>query len=204
MVNLHFMAKREGRINEKVRMEEEGVNMNAPLQRVLLLEDVEANAQLARFALESISGFEVKHARDGDEAIEMFRVWKPDVCLFDYLMPQKSGLEVMQELLNTQSAAKQIPFVFLTARTDITNARMLKEAGAREVIPKPFDIMLLGSQLADVYHGATLPQRHERAIGRKKPVETASKLVAKAAGAPAFIGPQRELQEQREQRNAIR
>lgn len=192
MVNLHFMAKREGRINEKVRMEEEGVNMNAPMQRVLLLEDVEANAQLACFALESISGFEVKHARDGDEAIEMFRVWKPDVCLFDYLVPHKSGLEVMQELLDTEPAAKQVPFIFLTARTDLTNARMLKEAGAREVIPKPFDIMLLGSQLADVYHGAALPQRHERAIGRKKPVEAASRPAANATFPSAYNGAQQE------------
>lgn len=168
--------------------------MDAPLQRVLLLEDVEANAQLARFALETVSGFEVKHARDGNEAIELFQVWKPDVCLFDYLMPHKSGLDVMQELLKTHPVAQQLPFVFLTARTDLTNARMLKEAGARAVIPKPFDIMLLGSQLADIYHGATLPQRHERAIGRRKSAEGTAKPVAKASVAPAFIGPQREQQ----------
>jgi CheY-like chemotaxis protein len=168
--------------------------MGTPLQRVLLLEDVEANAQLACFALETISGLEVKHARDGNQAIELFQVWKPDVCLFDYLMPLKSGLDVMQELLETHPAARQIPFVFLTARTDLTNARMLKAAGARAVIPKPFDIMLLGSQLADIYQGAALPQRRERAIGRLSLVESVAKPVAKASVPPAFIGPQCEPQ----------
>ncbi|WP_323761067.1 response regulator [Maricaulis sp.] len=130
--------------------------MGKILKRVLLLEDIEANANLIRFSLESVSGFEVTHAADGREAIECFKTSAYDICLFDHLMPGMTGLDAMQAI-RALPGGEATPFVFLTARSDVANWKQLKESGAQAVIAKPFDIMLLGAQLLDVFHAYQSP-----------------------------------------------
>ncbi|OLF77895.1 hypothetical protein AWH62_04275 [Maricaulis sp. W15] len=118
-------------------------------KRVLLLEDIEANANLIRFSLETVSDFEVIHASNGRDAIECFRSNAFDICLFDHLMPGMTGLDAMRAIRRLPNGTG-VPFVFLTARLDVGNWKQLNESGAQAVIPKPFDIMLLGAQLIDV------------------------------------------------------
>lgn len=125
--------------------------MARKLKRILLLEDVESNANLIRFALEEIADFEVTHARDAADAIESFKAAAFDLCLFDHLMPGMTGLDAMLAIRDTPSG-RDVPVVFLTARSDICNWKKLKASGAQAVIAKPFDIMLLGSMLLDVFH----------------------------------------------------
>jgi|GEM_PF-1044298 len=130
--------------------------MGKTLQRVLLLEDIEANANLIRFSLESVSGFEVSHAADARAAIESFKIGSYDICLFDHLMPGMTGLDAMRAIRALPNG-DAVPFVFLTARSDVANWKQLKENGAQAVIAKPFDIMLLGAQLLDVFHAYQAP-----------------------------------------------
>jgi CheY-like chemotaxis protein len=124
------------------------------LKRILVLEDIEANANLIRFSLETISGFEVTHVSDARSAVECFNTSAYDLCLFDHLMPGMTGLDAMSEIREAGNA-DQVPFVFLTARSDPTNRKRLLDRGAAAVVAKPFDIMLLGSQLLDVYHAGS-------------------------------------------------
>ncbi len=130
--------------------------MGKILKRVLLLEDIEANANLIQFSLESVSGLEVTHATDARQAIECFKSNTYDICLFDHLMPGMTGLDAMRAI-RTLPRGEGIPFVFLTARSDVSNWKQLKESGAQAVIAKPFDIMLLGAQLLDVFHAYHAP-----------------------------------------------
>ncbi|RKR02723.1 response regulator [Maricaulis maris] len=126
------------------------------LKRILLLEDIEANANLIRFSLETVSDFEVTHATNGREAIECFTSNAFDICLFDHLMPGMTGLDAMRAIRRLPNGTG-VPFVFLTARSDVGNWKQLKENGAQAVISKPFDIMLLGAQLIDVFHAYQHP-----------------------------------------------
>ena len=68
------------------------------MKRVLLLEDIEANANLIRFSLESVSGFEVTHAANARRAIECFKTSAYDICLFDHLMPGMTGRQAMRAI----------------------------------------------------------------------------------------------------------
>lgn len=130
--------------------------MGRILKRVLLLEDIEVNANLIRFSLESVSGFDVTHAPDAREAVACFKTNSYDICLFDHLMPGMTGLDAMMAI-RALPGGDAIPFVFLTARSDVSNWKQLKENGAQAVIAKPFDIMLLGPQLLDVFHAFQTP-----------------------------------------------
>ncbi|MFT6662254.1 MULTISPECIES: response regulator [Maricaulis] len=125
------------------------------LKRILLLEDIEANADLIKFSLQAISGFDVAHASNARQAVEMFRTGTYDLCLFDHLMPKMTGLDAMREIRATPKG-EQVPIVFLTARSDTANWKQLMASGAQAVIAKPFDIMLLGAQLLDVFHACQI------------------------------------------------
>ncbi|HOU95548.1 MAG TPA: response regulator transcription factor [Bacteroidales bacterium] len=84
----------------------------------------------------TINGFDVKLARDGKEAWEMFNTEKPDICVFDVMMPEMDGFTLAEKVKN---AAPEMPFIFLTAKSlkeDIVKGLKL---GADDYITKPFD-----------------------------------------------------------------
>ncbi|MBP8959830.1 MAG: response regulator transcription factor [Bacteroidales bacterium] len=84
----------------------------------------------------TINGFDVKLARDGKEAWEMFNTEKPDICVFDVMMPEMDGFTLAEKIKN---AAPEMPFIFLTAKSlkeDIVRGLKL---GADDYITKPFD-----------------------------------------------------------------
>ncbi|HCI55046.1 MAG TPA: DNA-binding response regulator, partial [Bacteroidales bacterium] len=62
----------------------------------------------------TINGFDVKLARDGKEAWEMFNTEKPDICVFDVMMPEMDGFTLAEKVKN---AAPEMPFIFLTAKS---------------------------------------------------------------------------------------
>src|SRR5438874_11402246 len=61
------------------------------------------------------AGYRVVTARDGQEALELATIEKPDLLITDYHMPQLSGLELCQKL-KQDPATRQIPTIMLTAR----------------------------------------------------------------------------------------
>ena len=102
----------------------------------------------------TISGFEVKLARDGKEAWEHFNSDKPDICVLDVMMPEMDGFTLAEKL---REAEPGIPFIFLTAkslREDIIHGLKL---GADDYITKPFDpemlMLRINNILRRVYSG---------------------------------------------------
>jgi signal transduction histidine kinase len=83
-------------------------------------------------------GYQVITAVDGNEGLEKVKNHKPDLVLSDVMMPFPDGFE-MRRILNQDDKFKSIPFIFLTARTEVQDRlRGLKE-GADDYISKPFD-----------------------------------------------------------------
>lgn len=66
--------------------------------RVLLVEDNVDHALLAQNGLPADLGFEVTHVRTGAEAIDEARAKRFDVCLLDYRLPDREGIEVCREM----------------------------------------------------------------------------------------------------------
>jgi DNA-binding response OmpR family regulator len=84
----------------------------------------------------TISGFEVTLARDGKEAWDLFNQDKPDICVFDVMMPEMDGFTLAEKI---KQVSHDMPIIFLTAKSlkeDIVKGLKL---GADDYITKPFD-----------------------------------------------------------------
>ncbi|MFO8077511.1 MAG: response regulator [Thermoplasmatota archaeon] len=89
--------------------------------------------------LESLSEhYDIKGVESGEKCLEILETESPDLILLDIMMPGMSGWKTFDKIKENQ-AWKNIPVVFLTARTD----RVAKNAGGflgEDYIEKPFDI----------------------------------------------------------------
>lgn len=79
-------------------------------------------------------GFQVVTARDGREALFVFRHEKPDLVILDVMMPEIDGWETAR-LIRKESS---VPLLFLTARIEEIDQIRGLEIGADEYLPKPF------------------------------------------------------------------
>ena len=102
-------------------------------KRVLVVDD---EVQITRVLRRSLSGhgYEVQTAADGEEALEAFKSWKPDLVVTDLAMPNMSGLELCRRL----RAASAVPIIVLSAKGDERIKVEALDAGADDYITKPF------------------------------------------------------------------
>jgi CheY-like chemotaxis protein len=83
------------------------------------------------------AGFVVITARDGQEALEMAQLEKPDLIITDYHMPQLSGLELCQRL-KQDPGTSAIPAIMLTARGYQLDPADTEQSGILRMLSKPF------------------------------------------------------------------
>lgn len=88
----------------------------------------------------SMSGFTVKHARDGNEAWEMFIQDKPDICVLDVMMPEMDGFSLGEKI---KENSPDVPVIFLTAKSLKEDIVRGLKIGADDYITKPFDPEIL-------------------------------------------------------------
>lgn len=86
----------------------------------------------------SLSGYETLTATNGKEGVEMAVKEQPDLILCDVMMPELDGYGVLRILSKNQASAS-IPFIFLTAKTEMADMRRGMTLGADDYITKPFD-----------------------------------------------------------------
>jgi len=84
----------------------------------------------------TINGFDVKLARDGNEAWEMFEQEKPDICVLDVMMPEMDGFTLGEKI---KKAQPDVPLIFLTAKSLKEDIVRGLKIGADDYITKPFD-----------------------------------------------------------------
>ncbi|PVV83696.1 response regulator transcription factor [Dehalogenimonas alkenigignens] len=103
-----------------------------PKKRVLVVDDEPGIGAVLRIKLR-LSGFEVTTTTSGAEAIELVSTHEPDVMLVDILMPDVTGMDVIDRV----RLFSKIPIIVFTAKPDIATFAM--ELGANDYIAKPFD-----------------------------------------------------------------
>lgn len=111
----------------------------APLERginILLAEDDRNLGNLLCEYLEA-KGYHAKLAANGKEAFILFSKEKFDICLLDVMMPVKDGFTLAQEIRSTD---KNIPIVFLTAKSMKEDIIEGFNTGADDYITKPFSM----------------------------------------------------------------
>jgi two-component system chemotaxis response regulator CheY len=103
--------------------------------RVLIADDAAFMREMLRDILVE-GGFEVAaEAEDGEEALARFRESRPDVVTLDIVMPRKSGLDTLRELLEEDPGACVVMCSALGQEALVVEAL---ERGAREYVVKPF------------------------------------------------------------------
>jgi two-component system, OmpR family, response regulator MprA len=101
----------------------------------LLVVDDEASVREALALVLDLSGFEVRTAVDGREAIRTLATDPPDAVILDVLMPGLDGLEVCRRM---RATGDRTPVLMLTARTEVSERVAGLEAGADDYLAKPF------------------------------------------------------------------
>lgn len=104
-------------------------------QRILIVDDAMTNI----VALEELlkGDYEVLYATGSEQGLEACRSLLPDLVLLDVVMPGIDGFEVCSRLKRDPDT-RDIPVVFVTARSDIADETRGLEAGAIDFITKPF------------------------------------------------------------------
>jgi DNA-binding response OmpR family regulator len=92
-----------------------------------------------------LAGYKTFTAENGKRGVEIALKEKPSVIVCDIMMPELDGYGVLH-LLRTNPETQNIPFIFLTAKTERSDFRKGMEMGADDYITKPFeDIELLSA-----------------------------------------------------------
>ena len=106
-------------------------------KKVLIIEDNDDIRESTAEVLD-LAGYETFTAKHGKLGVEMALNHLPDVILCDIMMPELDGYGVLY-LLNKNQKTANIPFIFITAKTERADMRRGMEMGADDYLTKPFD-----------------------------------------------------------------
>ena len=118
-------------------------------KRILLIDDEDDIREVAMLALETAGDYDVVTAAGGRKGIETATMFRPDLILLDVMMPELDGPSTFG-LLQQSEETRHIPVIFLTAKVQAGDKRSLLALGARGIIAKPFDPLLLPEQVLEI------------------------------------------------------
>src|SRR6266852_7267900 len=105
-------------------------------RRILIVDDEPNIVESLEFLMRG-SDYEVRVARNGDEALRRAESFRPDLVLLDVMMPQRSGFEVCQKI-RENPALRNVKIIMLTAKgRDVEKEKGL-DLGANAYVTKPF------------------------------------------------------------------
>jgi DNA-binding response OmpR family regulator len=107
------------------------------MARRVLIADDEPNIVMSLEFLMEQSGYEVRVARTGEEALAAIAVFEPALVLLDVMMPRKSGYEVLQAI-RADPARRAMRVVLLTAKGRDVDMEKGLGLGADAFVTKPF------------------------------------------------------------------
>jgi len=108
-------------------------------KKILLVEDDPNFGTVLKDYL-ALNDYNVTHAKDGIEGLIMFKNNDFDLCILDVMMPRKDGFSLAQDI---RSSNKEIPIIFLTAKTLKEDVLRGYQVGADDYLNKPFDSEVL-------------------------------------------------------------
>jgi two-component system, OmpR family, alkaline phosphatase synthesis response regulator PhoP len=117
-------------------------------KRILIADDEPDILEILSFNLKG-EGYEVETAKNGNEALDKAKSFKPDLIILDMMMPGKDGLEVCN-ILRTQSMFAGSLIIFLTAINDENTEIKSLENGADDYLTKPISPKVLLSKVSSL------------------------------------------------------
>ncbi|MBK6545685.1 MAG: response regulator transcription factor [Saprospiraceae bacterium] len=104
--------------------------------RLFYVEDEPSLGKIVKESLES-RDFEVRMITSGLNAIEEFKLFNPDVCVLDVMLPHKDGFTISKEIKEIPSS---VPILFLTAKNQTEDILKGFASGCNDYIHKPFSM----------------------------------------------------------------
>ncbi|MDR3071989.1 MAG: response regulator [Clostridiales Family XIII bacterium] len=126
--------------------DDEMIGFSAPDARVLVVDDIEINLEIAQYMLQQFH-IECDVAYNGEQAIEMIQQNDYDIVLMDHMMPVMDGIEATQYIRTLPTAKREIPIVALTANAVSGMTEIFTRAGFNGFISKPIDEKILARTL---------------------------------------------------------
>ena len=122
------------------------------MKKILLIED-DVTVRENTGELLELSNYEVITASNGTLGVEKAKKYSPDIIICDIMMPELDGYGVLQGLSKNPETAN-IPFIFLSAKTEQKDIRKGMNLGADDYLTKPFEeedlLSAIESRLAKV------------------------------------------------------
>lgn len=125
------------------------------MSATILIADDEPNILISLEFLMKREGYDVKLARDGQEALDAIIQHRPALVLLDVMMPKMSGFDVCQEV-RARADVGRTPILMLTARGRDTDVAKGLELGANAYMTKPFSTKELVEKVRELLFLETL------------------------------------------------
>lgn len=116
---------------------------------VLIVDDEPSVVSLVTRALEKLGGVDTVSASNGHDARQQILSGKVDVAIFDLLLPDESGLELMASVKEFDA---KIPVIYITGGGSAGTAIEAMKAGAFDYLPKPLDVGQLRELVTQAAH----------------------------------------------------
>ncbi|MFE0442157.1 response regulator YycF [Aerococcus sp. NPDC058936] len=103
------------------------------MKKILIVDDEKPISDIISFNLKN-EGYEIDTAYDGQQALEKFVSFQPDLVVLDLMLPKIDGLEVCRQIRKDS----QVPIIMLTAKDSEIDKVLGLELGADDYVTKPF------------------------------------------------------------------
>ncbi|SFX53949.1 DNA-binding response regulator, OmpR family, contains REC and winged-helix (wHTH) domain [Thermoactinomyces sp. DSM 45891] len=107
-------------------------------------------------------GFRVSSATTGNEAIRKVEEIKPDLVVLDWMLPEKSGLDICRDIRGISGIA----VIMLTAKTEEMDRVLGLEMGADDYMTKPFSLRELSARIRSVLRRVSSKKSDEEVLQR--------------------------------------
>jgi len=115
---------------------------------ILLVEDEESMVTLIKYNLEQ-AGYIFSSVKNGILALEFCNRQHPDLIISDISMPEMDGYELRENLISNENF-RDIPFIYLTAKTQTDDKFRGMGLGVNHFLIKPFEPELLLLTVSDI------------------------------------------------------
>jgi DNA-binding response OmpR family regulator len=111
---------------------------------------VEDEIFLGKIVFETLisRGFHVQMESDGNQVLDAFEKFVPDICVLDIMLPNKNGFELASEI---RKKNQKVPIIFLTAKTQTDDVVKGFKLGANDYIRKPFSMEELIVRIESIF-----------------------------------------------------
>ncbi|MBN1301106.1 MAG: response regulator [Melioribacteraceae bacterium] len=108
------------------------------MTKILVIEDDKSVKENLSKIL-TVHGYDVRAFESGTDALDHLKEALPDIIICDIMLPDMDGYQIL-ETISADPIMNKVPFIFLTAKVEMTDLRKGMNLGADDYITKPFHI----------------------------------------------------------------